>query len=61
LLLIVANVRTAVVLHPIVRQQSEHLFHRLRRCSNHRVRLHRVRDHPCGWGRQPAPGLAGRV
>ena len=33
---------------------------RLRRCSNHRVRLHRGRDHPRARRRQPAPGLSGR-
>ena len=31
---------------------------RLRRCSHHRVRLHRGRDHLRARGRQPAPGLS---
>ena len=39
-------------------ERAEH--DRLRRCPNHRVRLHRGRDHPRARGRQPAPGLSRR-
>ena len=60
LLLIIANVGTAVVLYPIVRRQNEILSHRLRHCPRDGVRVHRGRDHLRARDRQPASGRPGR-
>ena len=54
--LVLSNVGTGVVLYPIARRQNEGPGHRLRRGSNHRVRLHRGRDHLRARARDYAPG-----
>ena len=59
-LLVLANVGTAVVLYPIARRQNEYPRHRLRRCSDHRVRLHCGGDHLRSRRSHPPPGLSGR-
>ena len=54
--LVLSNVGTAVALFPIAKRQNEGLAYRLRRGSNHRVRLHRGGDHLRARACDHAPG-----